>query len=149
MQGTIFLRTVPYLIQLPSATIQAFGFDCLQWCHWVTSFIQFTRFAARSFLTPCEPSGARPPFCSVPSGNATDALHDIEVDYGARGTAKLPEITVTGGFDRTFDYFEEDATAATAMDVIEKPAGSRHANSSRVKVEIRCGRDKSNIFSLL
>ena len=34
------------------------------------------------------------------------------------------------------------------MDAIEKPAGSRLANSSRVKVEIRCGRDKSNVFSL-
>ena len=32
--------------------------------------------------------------------------------------------------------------------LIEKPAGLRHANSSRVKVEIRCGRDKSNVFSL-
>ena len=85
---------------------------------------------------------------SVPSGNATDALHAIEVEYGERGTAELPEITVNGGFNRTFEYFEEDATAATEMDAIEKPAGSRHANSSRVKVEIRCGRDKSNIFSL-
>lgn len=83
---------------------------------------------------------------SVPSGNATDALHDIEVEYGKRGTAELPEITVNSGFDRTFNYFEGDT--AEVMDAIEKPAGSRHANSSRVKVEIRCGRDKSNIFSL-
>ena len=85
---------------------------------------------------------------SVPSGNATDTLHDIEVEYGERGTAELPEITVNGGFNRTFEYFEEDATEATDLDAVEKPAGSRHANSSRVKVEIRCGRDKSNIFSL-
>ena len=85
---------------------------------------------------------------SVPSGNATDVLHDIEVEYGERGTAELPEITANGGFNRTFEYFEEDATEATDLDAIEKPAGSRHANSSRVKVEIRCGRDKSNIFSL-
>ena len=85
---------------------------------------------------------------ALPGNYETDALHDIEVEYGKRGTAELPEVTVNGGFDRTFDYFEEDATEATAKDAIEKPAGSRHANSSRVKVEIRCGRDKSNIFSL-
>ncbi len=43
--------------------------------------------------------------------------------------------------NRTFNYEGEDAN-------IEKPAGSRHANSSRVKVEIRCGRDQSNVFAL-
>ena len=85
---------------------------------------------------------------ALPGNYETDALHDIEVEYGERGTAELPEITVNGGFDRTFDYFDEDATEATTKDAIEKPAGSRHTNSSRVKVEIRCGRDKSNIFSL-
>ena len=76
------------------------------------------------------------------AGNATDALHDIEVKYGDRDSDTTPTITAKSGFDRSFDYdgAEEDA--------IEKPAGSRHANSSRVKVEIRCGRDKSNIFSL-
>ena len=84
----------------------------------------------------------------LPSNYATDEIHDIDVDYGARGSAETPDIDVKGGFERTFDYFEEDADTATAMDAIEKPAGSRHANSSRVKVEIRCGRDKSNIFSL-
>lgn len=49
-------------------------------------------------------------------------------------------------FSRTFDYELDDKVET--LDAIEKPAGSRHANSSRVKVEIRCGRDKSNIFSL-
>jgi hypothetical protein len=84
----------------------------------------------------------------LPGNYATDALHDIEVEYGERGTSELPEVTVNGGFDRTFNYYEEDAEAASVENAIEKPAGSRHANSSRVKVEIRCGRDKSNIFSL-
>jgi len=41
-----------------------------------------------------------------------------------------------------------DENGKTPYSTVEKPAGSRHANSSRVKVEIRCGRDKSNIFSL-
>ena len=49
-------------------------------------------------------------------------------------------------FERTFDY--DNAGTVEEYSTIEKPAGSRHANSSRVKVEIRCGRDKSNIFSL-
>ena len=52
------------------------------------------------------------------------------------------------GFDRTFDAdMDADGTYET-YSTIEKVAGSRHSNSSRVKVEIRCGRDKSNIFSL-
>lgn len=84
----------------------------------------------------------------LPSNYATDELHNIEVEYGTRGSAETPDVTVNGGFERTFEYFEEDADTATNLDAIEKPAGSRHANSSRVKVEIRCGRDKSNIFSL-
>ena len=52
----------------------------------------------------------------------------------------------TSNFSRTFDFIVNDKIES--MDAIEKPAGSRYANSSRVKVEIRCGRDKSNIFSL-
>lgn len=50
--------------------------------------------------------------------------------------------TLDGGFNRTF--FHDDYIYST----IEKPAGTRYSNSSRVKIEIRCGRDKSNIFSL-
>ena len=50
-------------------------------------------------------------------------------------------------FSRTFDFWE-GGTTPTIQDAVEEPAGSRHANSSRVKVEIRCGRDKSNIFTL-
>ena len=53
---------------------------------------------------------------------------------------------IAGSFDRTFEGYNESGNEENNL--IEKPAGSRHANSSRVKVEIRCGRDKSNIFSL-
>lgn len=53
----------------------------------------------------------------------------------------------TSNFSRTFDYNDYDNTL-TVKDAVEKPAGSRHANASRVKVEIRCGRDKSNVFTL-
>lgn len=51
-------------------------------------------------------------------------------------------------FARTFEFNGADPTGEDANAAIEKPAGSRYANSSRVKIEIRCGRDKSNIFSL-
>ena len=54
-------------------------------------------------------------------------------------------------FSRTFYYdLDGDNTvnSGETFSTIEKPAGSRHANSSRVRVEIRCGRDKSNVFSL-
>ena len=64
-------------------------------------------------------------------GNATDGLYAVSADDPTGGS-----------FDRTFNYDD------SPEDAVEKPAGSRHANSSRVKVEIRCGRDKSNIFSL-
>ena len=76
----------------------------------------------------------------VLSGNATDNLHTL----GYNDT-----LTVSGNsnFSRTFMFDGEDPTKDQNA-AIERPAGSRHANSSRVKVEIRCGRDKSNIFSL-
>lgn len=59
----------------------------------------------------------------------------------------------SSNFSRTFN-FDSNGDKIIAKDgsetfsTIEKPTGSRHANSSRVKVEIRCGRDKSNVFSL-
>ena len=56
--------------------------------------------------------------------------------------------SMQSNFTRTFEFNGVDPTGADANAAIEKPAGSRYANSSRVKVEIRCGRDKSNIFSL-
>ena len=64
---------------------------------------------------------------------------------GTTTTTFIPGNTTdpVNGFDRTFNFDGNDETNA-----IEKPAGSRHANSSRVKVEIRCGRDTSNVFNL-
>ena len=59
---------------------------------------------------------------------------------------KAQVVSGTSNFSRTFDYVLGNTVSEES--VIEKSAGSRHANSSRVKVEIRCGRDKSNIFSL-
>ena len=64
--------------------------------------------------------------------------------YEALLAVSVPE--GTSNFSRTFDYNENNTLIQ--KDAIEKPAGSRYANSSRVKVEIRCGRDKSNVFSL-
>ena len=54
----------------------------------------------------------------------------------------------TSNFARTFNFNDADPSGENRNAAIEKPAGSRYANSSRVKVEIRCGRDRSNIFSL-
>ena len=82
------------------------------------------------------------------SDSNTDELHDVSINYTPEG---LATVTSNSGFDRTFD-FDSDGNGTIGPNetysTIEKPAGSRHANSSRVKVEIRCGRDKSNIFSL-
>ena len=90
------------------------------------------------------------------AGTDTDALaaikkveDDTTVTNAKQTYEALLQLSVSTGtsnFSRTFDFIVNDD--AELMDAIEKPAGSRHANSSRVKVEIRCGRDKSNIFSL-
>ena len=94
----------------------------------------------------------------------TAKLTALDTVVGTNGTADqmlaaikavdASEMAASGSnFSRTFDFDANgDGTIATdgseTFSTIEKPAGSRHANSSRVKVEIRCGRDKSNIFSL-
>ena len=76
-----------------------------------------------------------------------EAITDANGAYSA--LLNIPKIaTVSHNFDRTFNFDENGDGIAETHSAIEKPAGSRHANSSRVKVEIRCGRDKSNVFSL-
>lgn len=87
------------------------------------------------------PTNANSKGATVPSGNPTDVLETVD-------TTKTP--TAFTGFDRKFDFdLDYNGTISSEeLSAIEKEAGSRHANSSRVKVEIRCGRDKSNIFSL-
>ena len=86
----------------------------------------------------------------------TNVSTDSTITTAAGALAALKAIDVTtvlegSNFARTF-FFDADGDnlldAGETLSTIEKPAGSRHANSSRVKVEIRCGRDKSNIFSL-
>ena len=73
----------------------------------------------------------------LPSNETTDVLHTLTSTDG------------TSNFNRTFNFGADQLNVnGSEESTIEKPAGTRHANSSRVKVEIRCGRDKSNIFSL-
>lgn len=87
----------------------------------------------------------------LPTNMDTDTLHTL--GHETYASTDWGDLEGTSNFSRTFDY-DEDGSGTIATDdsetfsTIEKPAGSRHANSSRVKVEIRCGRDKSNIFSL-
>lgn len=63
-----------------------------------------------------------------------------------------PDTDSLKGFKRTFDYYESQSgnllPEAVEMDAVEQTAGSRYANSSKVRVEIRCGRDTSNVFEL-
>ena len=105
----------------------------------------------------------------LPSNLATDQLEKAKLvlseNIGGTNISEDPENPVwegginvykgekETGFNRTFDFFPEAPEAdgeweSAPQDAVEKVAGSRYANSSRVKVEIRCGRDKSNIFSL-
>jgi hypothetical protein len=83
----------------------------------------------------------------------TTAITNVDSSLPSTATASetylallaLPAIASgVSNFERTFTF----NGVADAEDAVEKSAGIRHANSSRVKVEIRCGRDKSNIFSL-
>ena len=79
---------------------------------------------------------------TVASGNATDILETVDI-------TTTPATSI--GFDRTFDFDADGDSIITPSEkhsTIEKPAGSRHANSSKVRVEIRCGRDNSNVFDL-
>lgn len=95
----------------------------------------------------------------LPTNMATDTLHE-GYEFGSYPAENWGTIEGTSNFARTFDY-DADGNGTIGVNnsgsinktgeefsTVEKPAGSRHANSSRVKVEIRCGRDKSNIFSL-
>ena len=79
---------------------------------------------------------------TVASGNATDILETVD-------NTTTPTKSI--GFDRTFDFDADGNNTITSSEkysTIEKPAGSRHANSSKVRVEIRCGKDNSNVFDL-
>ena len=86
---------------------------------------------------------------SLPSNTDTDKLHTL--GHGDYPNENWGSLEGESNFNRKFDFdMDGDGTLGEndKDDSVEKSAGSRHANSSRVKVEIRCGRDKSNIFSL-
>lgn len=79
---------------------------------------------------------------TVASGNATDILETVDIT--------TTPATFTG-FNRTFDFDADGDSVITPSEkysTIEKPAGSRHVNSSKVRIEIRCGKDNSNVFDL-
>lgn len=85
--------------------------------------------------------------------NANDKFHTLGHSTYTEADQDWGTLEGESNFPRTFDVdFDGSGDIAKngseTFSAIEKPAGSRYANSSRVKVEIRCGRDKSNIFSL-
>ena len=85
----------------------------------------------------------------LPSNKETDQLHTL--GHSAYAEYNWGMLEGESNFSRKFDFDSNSDSKITTdeeFDAIEKPAGTRYANSSRVKVEIRCGRDKSNIFSL-
>lgn len=88
----------------------------------------------------------------LPGNYDTDKLHTMKYSNYPKGDEWSGANDTDSNFARTFDFDANDgninAEGSKTFSTIEKPAGSRHANSSRVKVEIRCGRDKSNVFDL-
>jgi hypothetical protein len=69
---------------------------------------------------------------SLPTNSTLDKLHkdDINTEGGY------------SNFNRTFIFNNENQST------VEKPAASRYANASPVRIEIRCGRDTSDTFKL-
>ena len=84
----------------------------------------------------------------IASENPTDKFHTLGFTTYPDTGEGWGTLDGNSNFPRSFDYDGSGISDAEKNNLIEKPAGSRHANSSRVKVEIRCGRDKSNVFSL-
>ena len=85
--------------------------------------------------------------------NANDKFHTLGHSTYTEAGEDWGTLEGESNFPRTFDVDFDGSgdiakNSSETFSAIEKPAGSRYANSSRVKVEIRCGRDKSNIFSL-
>ena len=76
---------------------------------------------------------------SYKSENSTDNLHTLTTDDDLN---QIVTVNAKSNFKRTFDFDGNEE------DCVNKPSGSRFANSSKVKIEIRCGKDKSNIFDL-
>ena len=70
---------------------------------------------------------------TLPTNINTDKLHTMK---------SSDTDDAESNFARTFDFTGDSQSA------IDKPAGSRHANVSEVRVEIRCGRDNTNTFEL-
>ena len=81
---------------------------------------------------------------AISTVNSSTAVTNAREAYEALLATSV--LSGNSNFSRTFDFWT--GSTNTPQDAVEEPAGSRHANSSRVKVEIRCGRDKSNIFTL-
>lgn len=76
------------------------------------------------------------------NANVTDAsgVYKILLDHDPIASGNT--------FNRTFNFDSNGDGTEETYSTIEKPAGSRHANTSKVRVEIRCGRDTSNVFEL-
>ena len=62
---------------------------------------------------------------------------------------KLHINKTSNNFNRTFDFDADgDKIMEAQYSSINKPAGSRYENASHVKIEIRCGNNKQDNFSL-
>ena len=93
-------------------------------------------------------------------GSVTMENHIGEVIANLSPTAKAadaykaflqyPPVSIESDFNftRTFDFDSNNDGIFESYSTVNKPAGSRHANSSKVRVEIRCGKDNSNVFDL-
>ena len=77
---------------------------------------------------------------ALPSNATMQQVYNIFLQHPAVST------TNTTNFSRTFDFDSNGDSIFEQYSVVYKPAGSRHVNTSRVQIEIRCG--KSTVYKL-
>ena len=145
-----YLRGATYYVDMPDDYLHLLNCICLYdvnkrkdcWNEGDVMVVGATKLTADSWSSVVDDVYNQPtkkhPYYYIHNQNNTD---DVNLPTNP-DTDELHDIANETGFERIFQH------NGTDYSTIEKPEGTRYANASRVRVEIRCGRDKSNIFSL-
>ena len=149
-----YLRGATYYVDMPNDYLHLLNCICLYdvnkrkdcWNEGDVMVVGATKLTADSWSSVVDdvynqPTKKRPYYYIHNQNNISESIDDVNLPTNP-DTDELHDIANETGFKRTFQH------DGTDYSTIEKPEGTRYANASRVRVEIRCGRDKSNIFSL-
>ena len=159
-----YLHGATYFVDMPDDYLHLLNCICLYnvnkkkdcWNEGDVMVVGATKLTADSWSNVVDDVYNRPtkkhPYYYIHNQNKiyTDSDNNLTSSNGT--LPSNPDTDSLKGFKRTFDYYESQPgnllPEAVEMDAVEKSSGSRHANPSKVRVEIRCGRDKSNVFEL-